>query len=84
MSQLAGNSKPTADAYRSVLEGMYPFMEKTKGIEDKDLKEKMQAEVAKGPIYFTPIENKTQKAPQQKVELPEDFKKKLQNRTRKK
>ena len=42
LSSLTKESKGTSDAFKAVLEGMFPFMEKNKGLEDQKLKELMK------------------------------------------
>lgn len=82
VSPLTGNAKSTSEAFRSVIEGMFPFMEKTKGVEDKKLLEKMQEEVAKGPLHFSPVIMKPLRSAMKKFEVSDEFKEKLQKRAR--
>lgn len=84
VSGLTGTAKSTADAFKAVIEGMFPFMQKTKGVEDKELTEKMQKEIAKGPLYFSPVVMKPLRSAMKKFEIPDEFKQRLQARARKK
>lgn len=82
LSSLTKESKGTSDAFKAVLEGMFPFMEKNKGLEDQKLKELMEAEVAKGPLHFSPVVMKPLRAAMKKFEISDDFKERLSHRVK--
>lgn len=84
VSGITGNAKSTAEAFRAVIEGMFPFMLKTKGLEDKELIDKMKQEVDKGKLYFSPVVTKPLRNMMKKFDIPDEFKQKLQARARKK
>ena len=79
---ITGNTQKTADAFKAVLIGMFPFAEKTKSTEDKDLLDKMQNEISKGPLYFSPVVMKSLKKAVKNIAVPDDFKTKLQNKVK--
>ncbi len=84
VSGITGNAKSTAEAFRAVIEGMFPFMEKTKGVEDAELKKKLSEEVEKGKLFFSPVVMKPLNSAMKKFDIPDEFKQRLQARARKK
>lgn len=80
---VSGNTKGTVDAFKSVIAGMFPYAGKLKDKTDADLINKMTTEVEKGSLFFSPIVMKPLRSVVQKVSVPDDFKKKLQGRIKK-
>lgn len=75
--------KGTAEAFRAVMEGMFPFVGKVKESSDKELLKKMSEEVDKGPLFFSPVVMKSLRNAVSKVTVSDDFKQKLQGRIKK-
>ena len=82
ISGLSKEPKGTVEAYRSVIEGIFPFLEKTKGLEDKKLAELMRKEIEKGPLFFSPVVTRPMRHAAKKYEVSDEFKRKLQNKAR--
>jgi hypothetical protein len=81
-SVVGTSTKATAEAFRAVMEGMFPFIGKVKETGDKQLIDKMTQEVGKGPLFFSPIVMKPLRSAVQKVTVDDDFKQKLQKRVK--
>lgn len=58
-------------------------MGKAKDAGDKQLIEKMQQEVGKGPLFFSPVVMKSLRTAVQRVTVADDFKQKLKQRIKK-
>jgi hypothetical protein len=77
------SSKATAEAFKAVLEVMFPFIGKAKDDGDRQLIEKMQQEVRKGPLFFSPVVMNSLRNAVKKVTVADDFKQKLKQRIKK-
>ena len=82
-SVVGTSTKGTADAFRAVMEGMFPFMGRVRETGDKQLIDKMNQEVGKGPLFFSPVVMKSLRTAVQKVTVADDFKQRLKQRTKK-
>lgn len=63
---------------------MFPYLEKTKGMEDRQLIDKMSEEVAKGPMFFSTVVMKPLRSAVNNIKVSDEFKTKLQARARRK
>lgn len=62
---------------------MFPFIGKAKDDGDRQLIEKMQQEVRKGPLFFSPVVMNSLRNAVKKVTVADDFKQKLKQRIKK-
>jgi hypothetical protein len=53
--QLVGNNKATIEAYQHFLESAFPFLEKHRKLSDDEMVKRLQEEVQKGPLHFSPV-----------------------------
>jgi hypothetical protein len=76
------SSKNTVEAYKELIESVFPYAAKERGDTDQKLVERMKKEAEKGPITFSVPQAQS---PLQKIaarmRLPDEFREKLRERT---
>lgn len=68
------------EAFRIFYESMYPYAEKAKVIGDEEMKAFMKREVDKGILRLTPLETNPLKDAAKRMQVPDEFKQKLQQK----
>lgn len=76
----SGSKSHMSDRFKDLVDAIFPFAVQHRGETDKKMKEFMDKEIAKGPIKFEPIQNNLFKSAVKKMSLPDDFRKKLEER----
>lgn len=79
----AGNHQVISEAYKAAIESLFPHTAKAAEPKDRALLDKMEKEVKQGPLFFAPISMSSAKASIKKMNVPDDFKKKLNEKSKK-
>lgn len=54
VQSMIGNDKATVEAFQLYVESQFPFMEKHRVKDQEEMKKRLEAEVNKGPLRFSP------------------------------
>jgi hypothetical protein len=73
-----GGNEHVIKAFKDFTAAVFPFAAQAQTATDKAMVDQMRKEVAKGPIFFKPMENNILRDTARRLAMPDDFKKKLQ------
>lgn len=75
------NQKVISEAYQAAIQSLFPHTAAEP--KDKKLVEAMEKEVSKGPLFFAPVSMSSARASIKKMDVSEDFKKRLSEKSKK-